>query len=85
MNSMTLKTRPEKKTGPAAPSAADDNRLIGGRDVRRLTSLSRATLYRLVRDGQFPKPVRVAHRRVAWRATDVAAWLETRETVTWAA
>jgi prophage regulatory protein len=49
--------------------------LISVRDVQRLTTLSRATIYRFIRAGRFPEPVKLSPRgRVAWRSSDVAAW-----------
>lgn len=38
---------------------------------------SAATLWRKVRDGSFPKPVRLSERVTAWRVGDVRAWLNT--------
>jgi prophage regulatory protein len=46
--------------------------------VIRVTGLSRSTLYRLIADGQFPRPVRLGPRAVAWRRVDVEAWSEAR-------
>jgi len=46
--------------------------------VVRVTGLSRSTLYRLIADGQFPRPVRLGPRAVAWRRVDIEAWSETR-------
>ena len=46
--------------------------------VVRVTGLSRSTLYRLIADEQFPRPVRLGPRAVAWRRTDVEAWSEAR-------
>lgn len=37
---------------------------------------SAATLWRKVRDGSFPKPVRLSDRVTAWRVGDVRAWLK---------
>ena len=42
--------------------------------VMRMTGLSRSTLYRLVANKQFPRPVRLGPRAVAWRRTDIEAW-----------
>ena len=50
--------------------------------VIRVTGLSRSTLYRLIADEQFPRPVRLGPRAVAWRRTDVEAWGEARPTTT---
>ena len=50
--------------------------------VIRVTGLSRSTLYRLIADEQFPRPVRLGPRAVAWRRTDVETWGEARPVTT---
>ena len=40
------------------------------------TTLSKSSLYDAIRRGEFPRPVRVSSRRVAFRTEDVQAWLE---------
>lgn len=49
--------------------------LLSPKAVCEQTSLSRATLDRLVAGGEFPSPVRITQRRLAFRKDDVAAWL----------
>jgi len=46
--------------------------------VMHVTGLRRSTLYRLIADEQFPRPVRLGPRAVAWRRSDVEAWSEAR-------
>ena len=48
--------------------------------VIRVTGLSRSTLYRLIADESFPRPVRLGPRAVAWRRSDIDAWGEARST-----
>jgi prophage regulatory protein len=48
--------------------------------VETLVGLSRSTLYAMMAEGTFPKPVRLGRRAVGWRASDVNAWLAARET-----
>ena len=50
--------------------------------VNQVTGLSRSTLYRLIADERFPRPVRLGTRAVAWRRTDIDAWGETRPVAT---
>jgi prophage regulatory protein len=50
--------------------------------VMRVTGLSRSTLYRLIADRQFPRPVRLGPRAVAWRRADVDAWSDARPVTT---
>ncbi len=48
-------------------------------DLRRLialTSLSKSTIHRKIKAKQFPAPIHLSERRVAWRSQDVFAWLE---------
>ena len=57
-----------------------DPHLLHVREVCRLTSLSRRTVYRLMEAGDFPRPVQISPGRVAWRTEDVEAWcLERRQ------
>jgi len=52
-------------------------RLISIRTVCHLTSLSRATIYRLVDDAKFPKALKITPNRIAWREQAVLDWLAT--------
>jgi predicted DNA-binding transcriptional regulator AlpA len=44
--------------------------------VCQRTSLSRASLDRLVAAGQFPQPLRITERRLAFEASAVEAWMQ---------
>jgi len=46
--------------------------------VRETCGLSRTELYRQIRTGNFPKPVAIGLRAVAWRESDVQAWIAAR-------
>lgn len=37
---------------------------------------SAATLWRKVRTGEFPKPVKISARVTAWRVEDIRAWMD---------
>lgn len=50
--------------------------------VKRLTGLGRSTIYRLVALHEFPSPVKVSKRAVAWRRTDLEQWSEARPRTT---
>lgn len=39
-------------------------------------SYSPAQLYRKIRDGSFPAPVRLGKNRVAWLENEIAKWIE---------
>jgi prophage regulatory protein len=36
-------------------------------------------IYRLIREGNFPRPVRLGQRAVAWRESDISDWIDSRE------
>ena len=54
------------------------DRLLRRRQVEKITGLSRSSIYRLMQDGEFPRPVKVGPAAVRWRASDITAWLESR-------
>lgn len=49
----------------------DDIKLLGIRYCR-------AHLYRLIKTGRFPRPVRLSAGRVAFRQADIRQWIESR-------
>lgn len=51
------------------------DRYLSTSDVLSLVPFSRATLYRKVEDGTFPKQVPISTGRVAWRQSDIDSWL----------
>lgn len=72
---------------PKSPPAASDINLGALEPERRLplpvvmhlTGLSRATIYRAMKNGLgFPPPSPIGLRRKGWRAGDVLAWLNAR-------
>lgn len=60
-------------------------RLISLKTVIEMSSMSRATIYRQVKAGHFPEPVKVTGgpnaRRVAWREDEILLWLSERQNV----
>ena len=44
--------------------------------VANLIGVSRATLYRRIADGSFPRPVQVGPRSVRFLECDIAAWVD---------
>lgn len=44
-------------------------------EVLERTGLSRWTLYRRMDEGAFPASVAIAANSVAWRESDIAAWM----------
>ncbi len=52
--------------------------LLRLRQVQAATGLPRSTLYFFIAEGNFPKPVKLGERAVAWRSDDVERWIESR-------
>jgi len=49
--------------------------LLPIKTVSSLTSLSKSTIYRLAKEGEFPRPVRISRMRVGWRKADIDSFL----------
>jgi predicted DNA-binding transcriptional regulator AlpA len=62
---------------------ADELRLVDRRELAELFGVSLTTVDKL-RDSEpdFPKPIPISDRRLAWRVSTVAAWLAAREQTT---
>lgn len=50
------------------------DRLLRLRDVAFLVGLSKATIYRKLKLGEFPRPVCMG-ASVRWRESDIVAWI----------
>ena len=51
------------------------DRILRLNTVLDRTGLSRATLYRKIQDGTFPRQVRIATRCAGWRESAVNEWM----------
>lgn len=69
-----------KRTPP--PGAGSPPAQLPATGFIRLTQLvalipfSRASVWRKVKAGTFPQPVKLSERVTAWKAEDVRAWIE---------
>ena len=61
---------------------ANTDRLLRLSEVRTRTALGRSTIYRKMRDGSFPKPLKIGARAVRWRESEIEAWLAARPRAT---
>jgi len=53
-------------------------RFVALPEVRRLVVLSKTEIYRRMARGEFPRPVSLGGRRVAWLASEVERWMQAR-------
>ena len=56
-------------------------RLIRWPEVKVLTGISRVTAWRMEKNGKFPRRRKLGENSVAWIASEVEAWLESRQVV----
>jgi len=63
------------------PTPANDNAptqldpLLKLANVIAATGLSSSTIYRMMDDGQFPRPLQLGPNSVRWRTSQVAHWI----------
>jgi len=55
--------------------------ILNAKAVIKKTGLSRTTIWRLERKGEFPLRVALSDRRIGWKEEEVIKWLESRDTV----
>ena len=53
--------------------------LLSKARVIEITSLSHTTIWRMMKNGTFPKSVKASMGRVAWRKSDIDNWLAERK------
>jgi prophage regulatory protein len=53
-------------------------RIIRLKDVIDSTGIARSTIYKLVGEGEFPKPVPLVGRTVGWVESEVQEWIRGR-------
>ncbi len=49
------------------------------KEVSKLSGLSRVTIWRMQREGEFPLRRQIGRRRVGWLKSEVEEWMRTRE------
>lgn len=54
-------------------------RLLSFKEVEQLTGMSRSTIHRLVKRGQFPRPRLITDRKVGFLEADLQKWVNGRE------
>lgn len=53
-------------------------RMLRRPDVEKMVGLSRSAIYAAMDRNDFPRPIKVGLRAVAWRLSDIERWLEQR-------
>jgi prophage regulatory protein len=68
----------ETAVGGQVPGRARSLRLLRFPAVRERTGLSRSTVWRLEREGDFPKHRRISRNAVAWVETEIMEWIHSK-------
>lgn len=55
-------------------------RYIRRPDVEAMTGLSCSSIYKMMSEGTFPKPIKLTKKAVAWPEHQIAEWLNSRPT-----
>ena len=50
--------------------------IIRRKDIEERLKISRSSIYAMMSQGEFPKPVRLGRRAVGWKSTDIEKWLQ---------
>jgi prophage regulatory protein len=60
------------------PRPPAERRILRRAEVEQRTGFKRAHLYNLMREGKFPKALRLGIRAVGWDSAEVDAWIAER-------
>ena len=47
--------------------------------VRQITTFSSATIYRLIKKGEFPKQIKLSERSSGWILEEIYSWLDQKK------
>jgi prophage regulatory protein len=52
--------------------------LIRRKEVENQVALGRSAIYKLMSLGQFPRPIKLTNKAVAWQQSAINSWIESR-------
>jgi prophage regulatory protein len=47
-------------------------------EVIAVTGVAKSSRYEMINRGEFPKPIKLSERMVAWSAAEIAEWMQRR-------
>lgn len=62
-------------------SAELANRLLRLKEVVLILGMKRSWILKKVKEGHFPKPIKLSERAIAWRESEILQWIEQRASV----
>lgn len=60
-------------------STSDFDRLVRIKELKKMIGLSHSSIYRHMSNGNFPKPIHLSERSVAWKPSVIDGWIKTKE------
>ena len=54
---------------------SDSMRLLPLQEVMKITGIARATIYKKINEGSFPKAVKLSPTCVRWRSDEIEDWI----------
>ena len=79
MTAQTPTTSPEAQAKCQAERYVRVTGLTTTAKRKGILPISRATLWRWIKAGSFPQPIRFSGRVVVWKESDITAWLAAQE------
>ena len=64
------------KNSDSSSLRLSSNQVIKLKEVKKLTTLSTASIYRQIKDKSFPKQIKLGERSSAWFYEEIMQWLE---------
>ena len=64
---------------PSSTPPPSSERLLNWKELKSRVTLCRSTITRMERDGHFPHSIKLSPGRVAWRESEVVAWIAKRQ------
>lgn len=55
-------------------------RIMRKPEVIKMTGLSGTTLWRLEKEGEFPKKIQLSKRLIGWSEADIQEWIDNKKT-----
>ncbi|MGX9352816.1 helix-turn-helix transcriptional regulator [Shimia sp. W99] len=58
--------------------SASNTKVLRLPQVIEMTGVARSTIYLWIKQGNFPRPLKLSTRRVGWLASDIEEWIHSR-------
>lgn len=61
------------------PEVSTLQRVLRVKQICELLNIPKPTLYRMMQNGEFPKPFKIGRRATGWTEVTIAAWIATKQ------